>query len=63
MQMDGVFVDFQTRSEVFRKRPPPTLVSAFGPVFIVCLAEVLSIVFFTFKVKAKLEENARVKQD
>ena len=54
-QMDGVFIDFKTRKEVVWARPMPTFYSAFGPVIIVFIAELISIFsFYLFIIKPRV---------
>lgn len=50
-QMDGVFVDLQTRQDILQMRPPHTFWSAFGPVISVVTAEIFLIIGFHFYIK------------
>ena len=58
-QVDAVFIDFQTRTEMIRSRPPPTFSSSFGPVILVCLAELICICVFNEITKIKLARESR----
>lgn len=53
-QIDGVMVDFQTRESTIRNRPAPTFFSAFGPIILVLVSEVIFIVYYAHKVHKKL---------
>lgn len=54
-QMDAVYIDFLTRYDsVITKRPPPTFISAFGPVIAVVFSELVCILVYRQKVKKKL---------
>ena len=54
-QMQGVYIDFLTRSSVIHERPNPTFISAFGPVLFTILSEICCIVYFSGKVARKLK--------
>lgn len=53
-QMDAVFIDFQTRTSIILMRPMPTFLSAFVPVIVVCLAELVCIYVFRGVTKKRL---------
>lgn len=57
-QMDAVFIDFQTRKNLIELRPLPSFWSAFGPVVIVCLAELLCIYGFSKQMKRRLDSKS-----
>lgn len=56
-QMDAVFIDFQTRKSILELRPPPSFLSSFGPVVVVCLAELACIYVFSKIMKRKLTKR------
>lgn len=56
-QMDAVFIDFQTRKNILELRPPPSFLSSFGPVVVVCLAELACIYVFSKIMKRKLTKR------
>jgi predicted membrane channel-forming protein YqfA (hemolysin III family) len=64
-QMEGVYIDFKTRSDLLRQRPEPTFLSALGPVILTIVCEAISIVVFRFKISSYLKDTKKtaVKSD
>lgn len=53
-QMDANFIDFRSRAPIFRTRPDPTFLNSFGPLLLVFIADLASIVLFSLHIRRKI---------
>ena len=60
-QMDAVYIDYSMRKDVILSRPAPTLFSAFGPVILTILSEIICILMFRNGVQKKLVAQKKSK--